>query len=73
MDYEELKQRAAMGEEFQFYYRNQSYWISRNSDGYYLTRVRDHYSQSFKTSNELFANGQIDGKSILELWKEIEI
>ncbi|KAB8139466.1 hypothetical protein F9U64_00075 [Gracilibacillus oryzae] len=73
MDYEELKQRVAMGEEFQFYYRNQSFWISRNKNGYYLTRVRDSYSQSFKTSNELFVDGRIDGKSIQELWKEIEI
>jgi len=73
MDYEELKQRVAMGEEFQFYYRDESFWISRNKDGYYLTRVRDSYSQSFKTSNELFENGRIDEKSIQELWREIEI
>lgn len=73
MDYEELKQRVAMGEEFQFYYRDESFWISRNKDGYYLTRVRDSYSQSFKTSNELFEDGRIDEKSIQELWGEIEI
>ncbi|WP_079710408.1 hypothetical protein [Paraliobacillus ryukyuensis] len=73
MEYEELKQRVAMGEEFQFYYRNQSFWISRNQDGYYLTRVRDSYSQSFKTSNELFEDGRIDGMTILELWNELDI
>ncbi len=73
MNYGELKQRVAMGEEFQFYYRNESFWISRNKDGYYLTRVKDSYFQSFKTPNELFEDERIDGKSIQELWGEIEI
>lgn len=73
MDYEELRQRVAMGEEFQFYYQNQSFWISRNQEGYYLTRVRDSFSQAFKTSNELFKKARIDGKTILQLWNELDI
>ena len=62
-----------MGEESQFYYRNQSFWISRNQEGYFLTRVRDSFSQAFKTSNELFENARIDGNTILELWNELDI
>lgn len=52
MDFIEFKQRVGMGEEFQFYCNNESYWISKNQDGYYLTWVSDIFSQSFKSSNE---------------------
>ncbi|SDC37918.1 hypothetical protein SAMN05421663_102246 [Terribacillus halophilus] len=31
MHFDEFKKRVAMGEEFQFYYKNESYWISRNN------------------------------------------
>ncbi|MCR8843741.1 hypothetical protein NQ117_08580 [Paenibacillus sp. SC116] len=72
MDYEELKERVLMGEEFQFYYHNESYWISRNDKGFYLTRVKDSNSQAFKTADELFENGQIEGKTILVLWNELD-
>lgn len=72
MDYEELKQRVSMGEEFQFYYQGESYWISRNQEGFYLTRVRDSNSQAFKTSSELFESGRIEGKTILALWNELD-
>ncbi|MFP7170750.1 hypothetical protein [Terribacillus halophilus] len=73
MNIEEFKQRVAMGEEFQFYYKNESYWISRNKEGFYLTRVQDSYSQSFKTSEELFREGRIEKKTFHEIWDEIEI
>ncbi|MCL6459369.1 MAG: hypothetical protein K6T85_15330 [Gorillibacterium sp.] len=54
--------------EYNFYFDGEEYWISHNADGYYLTRVKDSYSQEFITSEELFQNGRINGKSILELW-----
>ncbi|QOS80853.1 hypothetical protein JNUCC31_08265 [Paenibacillus sp. JNUCC31] len=73
MDFEEMKQRVEMGEEFQFYYKLDSYWISHNQAGFYLTRVKDSYSQFFKTSNELFKDAQIEGKKLLELWNELDI
>jgi hypothetical protein len=72
LEYNELVQRVGWGEEFQFYYQDEEYWISTNKEGYYLTRGEDSFSQSFLTSEELFKEGRIDGKSILELWNLIE-
>lgn len=73
MDYAELVQRVGWGEEFQFYYQNGGYWISVNKQGYYLTRGMDSYTQSFATAEELFRRGQIDGKTIFEIWELVEI
>ncbi|MDP1509460.1 hypothetical protein L8C07_14110 [Paenibacillus sp. CMAA1739] len=73
MEYTELVERFKMGEEFQFYYKNDSYWISHNEEKYFLTRERDSFSQSFQSVRELFVNGKIDDKTILELWDNIEI
>ncbi|WP_025723987.1 hypothetical protein [Paenibacillus polymyxa] len=73
MEYNELVVRFEMGEEFQFSYKNDSYWISQNEEGYFLTRERDSFSQSFKSARELFVNGKIDDKTVLELWDSIEI
>lgn len=61
-------ERFEMGEEFQFYYKNDSYWISQNEEEYFLTLERDSFSQSFESAKELLANGKIDDKTILELW-----
>ncbi|WP_245640150.1 hypothetical protein [Paenibacillus dakarensis] len=44
MEYAELVQRVGWGEEFQFYYKNEQYWISTNEEGYYLTRGKDSYT-----------------------------
>lgn len=30
MHFNEFKKRVAIGEEFKFYYKNESYWILRN-------------------------------------------
>ncbi|UOY88645.1 hypothetical protein [Bacillus glycinifermentans] len=73
MNIEEFKERIEMGEEFQFYYLDESYWISQNEEGLYLTRERDSNSQPFKTTDELFEKGTIDNKKIKEIWDEIDI
>ncbi|MFT0801106.1 hypothetical protein VSK91_06580 [Bacillus swezeyi] len=73
MNIEEFKERVEMGEEFQFYYLDESYWISQNDEGLYLTRERDSNSQSFKTTDELFEKGTIDNKKIKEIWDKIDI
>ncbi|URJ48354.1 hypothetical protein [Paenibacillus polymyxa] len=73
MEYTELVERFEMREEFQFYYKNDSYWVSQNEEEYFLTRERDSFSQSFESTRELFANGKIDDKTIVELWNNIEI
>jgi hypothetical protein len=73
LDYNELVERVGWGEEFTFFYQDERYWISRNENGLYLTREKDRYYQSFKTSEDLFLNGRIDGQSIKDLWNLIEI
>lgn len=44
-----------------------------NKEGYYLTRGKDGDYQSFISANELFKKGRIEGKSIQEVWEEVEI
>ena len=72
MEYKDLVQRVGWGEEFLFEYHGANYWISQNANGRYLTRESDGYSQDFKTTYELFNNAKIEGKSILQIWDEIE-
>lgn len=72
MRYEDLVERVGWGEEFLFQYHDDEYWISQNPKGHYLTRVSDSYSQDFKTTKELFDEARIHGKTILQIWDEIE-
>lgn len=72
MKYEDLVERVGWGEEFLFEYCGENYWISQNANGYYLTRVSDGYSQEFKFIVEFFDNAKIMGKTILQIWKEVE-
>lgn len=73
MDYKEFKARVELGEEFQFYFQEESYWVSQNAEGYYLTRETDSDSQSFTSANDLFEKGTIEGKTLFELWEQIDI
>ena len=72
MNYEEIKERVGWGEEFLFYYNNEEYWISQNDSKRYLTRVRGSVTQEFQTTEELFENGRVEGKSLLEIWDDIK-
>jgi len=71
LNYTELQQLVKHGVEYLFCLDDNEYWISQNADGYYLTR-QDGYSQDFVTSEELFRDGRIEGKTILELWDKIK-
>lgn len=72
MKYKEILERVSWGEEFFFLYNNEKYWISQNKSGFYLTRVRDSSTQPFLTPQDLFKNGIVDGKTLAEIWTEIE-
>ena len=72
MKYEDLIKRVGWGEEFLFKYKGEEYWISQNSDGRYLTKVSDGESQEFKSTKALFDNARIMGKTIEQIWEEIE-
>ena len=72
MSYEEIKDRVSWGEEFLFYYKNEEYWISQNNSGRYLTKTAGSVTQEFQTTEELFENGRIEGKTLLEIWADIQ-
>ena len=72
MKYEDLVERVGWGEEFLFEYHGEKYWISQNPNGRYLTRASDGYSQDFQSTKELFDKARIEGKSMSQIWREIE-
>ncbi|MBC2062848.1 hypothetical protein IBB80_04245 [Listeria marthii] len=72
MEYEQLADGLAYGEEYNFYYQNEEYWLSKNQEGHYLTKVSDGETKEFKTSEELLEKAKINGKSIIEIWKDIQ-
>ncbi|WP_099225416.1 hypothetical protein [Listeria costaricensis] len=71
MKFEEMATSLAYGEEYNFYYKDEEYWISKNSVGNYLTQVSNGSTQEFKSSEELLEKARIEGKSILEIWHDI--
>ena len=71
-EFKDFKDLVRCGMEYNFYIKEMEYWISHNSDGFYLTRVEDGFTQEFKSSEELFAKGKIDGKRIEEHWDVIK-
>jgi len=72
MEFEEFKSLVKCGVEYNFDIENTEYWISHNNEGYYLTRVKDTYTQSFKTSEELFEKAKIGNNSLEKLWPQIK-
>lgn len=72
MRYNEIKERVGWGEEFSFYYNGKKYWISQNKSGRYLTKVEGSETQEFRSTDELFQLGSVEGKSLLEIWDQIE-
>lgn len=72
LDYNELIKRIGWGEEFPFTFKNKAYWISQNTDGYYLTCVDDEFSQAFTTAEELVQKAKIQGQTLLQIWEDIK-
>lgn len=72
MEYKEMEDSLKYGEEYNFYYKDREFWISKNTEGNYLTEVGSGQTQEFKNVEELLDNARIDGKSILTIWKDIE-
>lgn len=68
----EFQEGIAIGEEYSFTFQNEEYWISQNPGAYYLTRARDSYTQEFESSEDLFKNGKIEGRLLLEIYKDIK-
>ena len=71
-EFKEFQERIGWGEEFNFYYQDEEYWISQNSDGCYLTKVKGLFTQEFNTKEQLFQRGTINGKRLSELYQDID-
>ncbi|WP_332692977.1 hypothetical protein [Halalkalibacter lacteus] len=68
----ELQKSVNIGEEISFEYKNDRYWISQNPGKCYLTRVSDSYTQEFNSPKELFEKATIDGRTLSELYLELD-
>lgn len=60
-------------EELNFYYNDIEYWISHGNEMSFLTDATNKISQEFKTPEELFENGRIEGKIIKDIWNDVKI
>lgn len=63
---------CARGEEFNFSYQNEKYWISQNLEDFYKTKVNGSITQEFNTSEQFFMNGTIEGILLSEIYMGIE-
>ncbi|EHV0132278.1 hypothetical protein [Vagococcus fluvialis] len=73
MPYEEFFDMIVnIGEELNFYYNDVEYWISYG-ENHYLTDATNKISQEFKTPEQLFENGRIEGKSIKDIWNDVKM
>lgn len=70
MNYQEMEASIGYGEEYEFYYQGKIFWLSQNADGNYLTEVGGE-TQVFKDTTDLLKNARINGKTLQELWDEI--
>jgi len=71
-EYLEFKSRIAMGDELNFYYKDDEYWISHNPGKSYLSRTKDHYSQEFNGHKELFEKATIEGMRISKIYPKLK-
>lgn len=69
----EIQQAIDEGQELSFDYRGEEWWISRIDDerSFLLTRSSDDLTQYFKTAEELYEKGMIDGKPFIERIAEL--
>lgn len=71
-EYIELQKKISIGEEISFIYKGDRYWISQDLKKYYLSRVKDSFTQDFNSIDELFENATIDGKTLSSIYNELE-
>ena len=71
--WQEFREAIEEGQELAFDYKDEEWWISRvpEEKSFLLTRSKDSYSQAFKTAEELFKHGIIDGKPFIERIKDL--
>ncbi len=67
-----IKDLVRIGEEINFDYNGEEYWISHTPEGRcHLTRVSDSYTQTFNDVEALFNNAKIDNNIIGTIYPDI--
>jgi len=69
--YEELKELLLIGHEIEFEYNKKRYSINCGQDYWYLTEYYNK-NQEFKTTEELLEKGRIEGKSLEDIWSNVD-
>lgn len=71
--WEQVKEAIDEGQELSFDYKGDEWWISRvqADDSFLLTRSSDSDTQYFKTAEDLYQHGFIDGKAFIDRVPEL--
>ncbi|MGN5456646.1 hypothetical protein QI30_17535 [Kurthia sp. 3B1D] len=71
--WEQVKEAIDEGQELSFDYKGDEWWISRvqADDSFLLTRSSDSDTQYFKTAEDLYQHGVIDGKAFIDRVPEL--
>ena len=70
--FKEFQNGIHIGEEYNFHYGNNEYWISQDEERFYLTKVKGSVTQEFSTAKQLFEEGKVDGRFISDIYEDIE-
>jgi hypothetical protein len=70
--YDELCRDLDIGHELHFKYKEKEYSISHTIEGSYLSEFYGEY-QSFNDHAELLQKGTIEGKSLKDIWDDVEV
>lgn len=72
-EYLEFQKLILMGDELNFYYKSDEYWISHNASKSFLSRTKNSYTQEFSGYKELFENATIEGVKISKIYPELKL
>ncbi|RKD26035.1 hypothetical protein BEP19_01565 [Ammoniphilus oxalaticus] len=70
--FDDLTRDLMIGHELHFRYNGKNYYISQSQGGWVLTRFDQQY-ELFESQAALLQGGKIDGKSLREIWDEVEV
>lgn len=72
-EYLEFQKLISMGDELNFYYKDDEYWISHSLEKSFLSRTKDSYTQEFNSYKELFDNATIEGIGISKIYSKLRL
>ncbi|WP_055666121.1 hypothetical protein [Desnuesiella massiliensis] len=71
--FEELEVYLLGGGEVEFYYKDELYSISHNTQGWYLSKYGNQEYQTFKDCEDLLENAVIESRELSEIWDEVRV